>query len=73
MRHILHFLKHGRGKTKSSLCVLALVILSLLVQPERTLARNVDNGEDLIHYVSSGESLNGIARQYLHSHLPVSS
>jgi len=66
MRHILNFLKHGRGKTKSSLCVLALVILSLLVQPERTLARNVDNGEDLIHYVSSGESLNGIARQYLH-------
>ena len=52
--------------TKCSLCVLALVLLSLLVQPETTLARSVDNGEDLIHCVSSGESLNRIARHYLH-------
>jgi hypothetical protein len=52
--------------TKGSLCVLALVILSLLAQPEKTLARNVDKGEELIHRVSSGESLNVIARQYLH-------
>jgi hypothetical protein len=52
--------------TKGSLCVLALVILSLLAQPEKTLASNVDMGENLIHCVSSGESLNVIARRYLH-------
>jgi hypothetical protein len=52
--------------TKGSLCVLVLVILSLLAQPEKTLASNVDKGENLIHCVLSGESLNVIARRYLH-------
>jgi hypothetical protein len=52
--------------TKGSLCVLVLVILSLLAQPGETLASNVDKGENLIHCVLSGESLNVIARRYLH-------
>ncbi|UCE33136.1 MAG: LysM peptidoglycan-binding domain-containing protein [Deltaproteobacteria bacterium] len=55
-----------KQNTKACLSVLALFILSLLAQPEKTLASNVDKGEDLIHCVSSGESLNRIARQYLH-------
>jgi hypothetical protein len=49
-----------------AVCIFALIFLSLLFQPEDTLAKNMENGEDLVHCVSPGDSLNGIARQYLH-------
>jgi hypothetical protein len=52
--------------TNRAVCILAFVFLSLPFQPENTLAKNVENGEDLIHCVSPGDSLNKIARQYLH-------
>ena len=52
--------------TKGGACVFVIVFLSLLLQPGKTLARNMENSEDLIHCVSPGESLNRIARQYLH-------
>ena len=52
--------------TKGGVCVFVIVFLSLLLQPEKTLAKNMENSEDLIHCVSPGESLNRIARQYIH-------
>lgn len=51
--------------SKSSLCVYILVFLSLLFQPLKARAKDIGNNTDFIHWVSPGDSLNRIARQYL--------
>jgi hypothetical protein len=49
----------------STLCIYILVFLSLLFQPLKARAKDIRDNTDFVHWVSPGDSLNRIARQYL--------
>ena len=50
---------------KTSLCLWIFVLVGFLSPPGLTLAKDTRNNTDFIHWVSPGDSLNRIARQYL--------
>jgi hypothetical protein len=50
---------------KISLCLWIFVLVGFLSLPEKILAKDIKDNRDFIHWVSPGDSLNRIARQYL--------